>query len=194
MNTTRASLLILIKDLHNTRAWSEFDAIYRPILHRFAMACGLDQVDAEDAVQHGMAAVHKHIEQFDYDPDKGHFRGWLRTVVNNHVRSLLKKRREPIAETRELERLQDREVLPEVAFDRMWMEEHLKYCLGKVRTEVDENTFIAFRRYVIDEWPVQQVCEATGMDRNQVYKIKWRITQKLQDKMRGLLDGKESTP
>jgi RNA polymerase sigma-70 factor (ECF subfamily) len=194
MDTTRASLLIQIKDLRNTRAWSEFDAIYRPILHRFAMACGLDEVNAEDAVQHGMTAVHKHIERFDYDPDKGRFRGWLRTVVNNHVRSLLKKRRTPIAESHHLNRMENREEPPEAAFDRMWMEEHLKFCLRKVRTEVDENTFIAFQRYVIDEWPVQQVCEATGMDRNQVYKIKWSITQKLQGKMHRLLEGKESTP
>jgi len=193
MDTTRASLLIRIKDLRNARAWSEFDAIYRPILHRYATARGLDEVDAEDAVQHGMAALHKHIERFDYDPDKGRFRGWLRTVVNNHVRNLLKKRREPIGESQHFKSMENREESPEAAFDRMWMEEHLKYCLRNVRTEVDENTFVAFQRYVIDEWPVQRVCETMGMDRNQVYKIKWRITQKLQDKMRGLLDGEEST-
>jgi len=192
MDTTRVSLLMRIKDRRNDRAWSDFDAIYRPMLHRFAAAQGLDGVDAEDVVQHCMAAVQKHIEQFDYDPDKGRFRGWLRTVVNNHVRNLLKKRRDPIAVTQELEQLQDREPLPEVVFDRLWMEEHLRHCLRKVRTEVDENIFLAFQHYVIDEWPVERVCHAMKMDRNQVYKIKWRITQKLQERLRRLLDGEES--
>ena len=192
MDTTRVSLLMRIKDVRNTRAWSDFDAIYRPMLRRFASAQGLDEGDAEDVVQHCMAAVHKHIEQFDYDPDKGRFRGWLRTLVNNHVRNLLKKRRDPIAETQELEQLQDREPLPEVAFDRLWMDEHLKHCLRMVRTEVDENVFVVFQHYVLDEWPVEQVCQAMRMDRNQVYKIKWRITQKLQEKLRRLLDGEES--
>ncbi len=193
MDTTRASLLIRIKDPRNTRVWSDFDAIYRPILRRFATACGLDEIDAEDAVQYGMAAVHKHIDRFDYDPDRGRFRGWLRTVVNNHVRNLLKKRRDPIAETRELERPQDREESPEVEFDRMWMEEHLKYCLGKVRAEVEENTFAAYQHYVIDEWSVKRVCGTFKINRNQLYKIKWRITQKLQERMNTLLDGEKST-
>ena len=189
MDTTRASLLIRIKDPRNARAWSEFDSIYRPMLHRFAAANGLDRADAEDVVQHGMAAVHKQMERFDYDRDKGRFRGWLRTVVNNHVRNLLKKRREPIAEVQDLNQTENREESPEAAFDRMWMEEHLKHCLRKVRAEVEENTFVAFQHYVIDEWPVERVCKTMSIDRNQLYKIKWSITQKLQEKMRRLLDG-----
>ena len=144
-------------------------------------------------MQHCLAAVHKHIERFDYDPDKGRFRGWLRTVVNNHVRNLLKKGSYPIAETRELEGLRDQELVPEVAFDRVWMEEHLKHCLRKVRREVDKNTFAAFQHYVIEEWSTERVCDTFKMDRNQLYKIKWKITQKLQEKMHRLLDGDDST-
>jgi RNA polymerase sigma-70 factor (ECF subfamily) len=192
MDTTRVSLLIRIKDRRNDRAWADFDAIYRPMLLRFATSRGLDEGDAEDVVQHCMAAVHKHIEQFDYDPDKGRFRGWLRTVVNNHVRSLLKKRHDPIADSQELEQLQDREPLPEVVFDRMWMEEHLKHCLRRIRAEVDEETFTAFQHYVIDEWNADRVCETLNISRNKLYKIKWRVTERLREKMQRLIDGEKS--
>ncbi|MHC5110763.1 MAG: RNA polymerase sigma factor [Planctomycetota bacterium] len=190
MDTTRASLLIRIKDPDNAKAWSEFTAIYRPILHRYATSRGLSEDDAEDVVQFGMAAVYKHIKNFDYDPDKGSFRGWLRTVVNNHIRILQKKRRELNAKSQQLRMLETHDESPEAAFDRVWLEEHLKCCLQRVQAEVDDKAFKAFKSYVIDEWPVRRVCDTMGMNRNQLYKIKWRITHKLQEKMRELLEGK----
>jgi len=188
VNTTRASLLIRIKDVHNAEAWTEFDGIYRPLLRRFATAGGLGESDMEDVVQDCMAAIHMHIEGFDYDLKKGRFRGWLRTVVNNRVRTLRKKRRHPVVERQELKRIDSREETPEALFDRMWMEEHLKHCLRLVREEVDERTFVAFRHYVMEEWPVETVCKTLGMTRNQVYKIKWRVTARLQERMSELID------
>ena len=59
MDTTRASLLLRIKDTRNTHAWAEFDAIYRPMLYRFARARGLDDAAAEDLVQH---CIPDHLE------------------------------------------------------------------------------------------------------------------------------------
>ncbi len=67
MNTTRISLLLRIKDLKDADAWAEFDAIYRPILSRFAAARGLQEADVDDVVQHCMTAIHAHIKAFEYD-------------------------------------------------------------------------------------------------------------------------------
>ena len=88
MDTTRATLLERIRDRADTNAWGQFDAIYRPMLMRFAQGRGLSLSQAEDVTQHCMAAVHKHIDEFEYDPSKGRFRGWLRTLVNNRVRDM----------------------------------------------------------------------------------------------------------
>ena len=43
MHTTRASLLIRIKDSSDATAWTDFDAIYRPRLILFLASRGLDR-------------------------------------------------------------------------------------------------------------------------------------------------------
>lgn len=191
MQTTRASLLVRVKDKKDSAAWREFDGIYRPMLHRFATARGLDHASAEDVVQHCMAAIAGHIASFDYDPRKGRFKGWLRTLVNNRVRNLLRNRHEEVAESKDFKRDQQQEPSPEAVFDRLWMEEHLRHCLQLVRDEVGLSTIQAFQHYVVEEWPVERVCEEMKMTANQVYKIKWRVTQKLSEKMKELLEGSE---
>jgi len=186
MDTTRPSLLLRVRDAEPA-AWREFDAIYRPLLHRFSRASGLSDADAEDVTQHCMAAIHQHIRGFDYDPHKGRFKGWLRTLVNNRVRNLHRRRREESAESQDFKRPQKREQPPEELFEDLWMDEHLRHCLKLVREEVEPRTFQAFQRYVLEEQPVEEVCQALGMTANQLYKVKWRVTQMLSERMKELL-------
>ena len=95
MDTTKVSLLLRIRDPRDQSAWELFDEIYRPILLGFARTRGCNDADAEDVVQFCMTAVHQHIREFDYDPGRGRFKGWLSAIVNNRVRNL--KRRSPAA-------------------------------------------------------------------------------------------------
>lgn len=192
MDTTRASLLLRIRDRADSVAWQEFDSVYRPLLHRYARACKLDDAECDDVEQYCMAAIYRHISRFDYDPDKGRFRGWLRTLVKNRVSNIVRARREHLAESQDFKRAQLREPVPDEEFDRIWMQEHLRHCLGVIRGEVDVNTFQAFRMYVIEERPVEQVCEELGINRSRLYKIKWHLTQKLQEKMNELFGDFES--
>lgn len=187
MDTTRASLLIRIRNRQDAHAWGEFDALYRPLLQKYALARGLDQAEADDVVQVCMSAVSEHIADFNYDPKRGRFKGWLRTLVNNHVRNQIRRRMEYQPGSRQFDRIPDQAEPPEELFDRLWLRQHLRHCLELVRSEVSESTYAAFRAYVIDEQPVDQVCEDLKMTKNQVQLIKWRVTQKLTEKMRELL-------
>jgi len=190
MDTTRPSLLVRV-GRDQEEAWREFDAIYRPMLDRFARARGLGQEDAEDVTQYCMEAIYRHIKSFEYDPSKGRFKGWLRTLVNNRVRNLYRRRRETIAKTQDFKQQQNSEKSPDEVFDAIWMEEHLKQCIRMVRLEVEATTFETFKRHVLDECSVAQVCEELGVTPNQVYKAKWRLTQKLNDKMKELVGESE---
>ena len=67
------------------------------------------------------------------------------------------------------------------------MEEHLRTALSLVRHDVTEKSFIAFRRYVMDEEPVEQVCKDLKVTKDQLYKIKWRLTRKLRERMTELV-------
>ena len=71
--------------------------------------------------------------------------------------------------------------------DKVWREEHLAHCLRRVRREIEDSTFRAFRAYVIEARPTEEVCRKFKMTRNQVHLIKWRVTNRLRDHMRALL-------
>ena len=189
MDTTRPSLLLRIRNREDRAAWEAFDSIYRPMLSRFARARGLDDADAEDVVQQCMSAIHGHIDGFDYDPDKGRFKGWLRTLVNNRIRNLARDRREGRADTKTLENVPDAGDLPEDVFERLWMQEHLWHCLRQVREDVEETTFRAYELYVIEQRPIDAVCRELNLTANHVYTIKWRLTEKVSARMKELLEG-----
>jgi RNA polymerase sigma-70 factor (ECF subfamily) len=187
MDTTHASLLIRVRSPQDSAAWREFDEIYRPMLLRFAVARGLSHDDAEDVVQHCMEATARHIAGFENDPAKGRFRGWLRTLVNNRVRTLLRDRRDVQADTEAFVQADGREDAPDALFEKIWRQEHLRHCLARMRSEVEDSSFRAFTAVVMEERPVEEVCRELDMNPNQVHLIKWRLTKKLRQHMTELL-------
>jgi RNA polymerase sigma-70 factor (ECF subfamily) len=191
VDTTRPSLLLRIRDRADADAWETFDAIYRPMLYRLARARGVSDADAEDVTQHCMGAVSDHIHEFSYDPTKGRFKGWLRTLVNNRVRDLLRKRREASGKTQLFGNLPETDPSPADAFDEIWIEEHLGHCLRLLREESEEKTYLAFQHYVIEERPIEQVCAELGLEPNNVHTIKWRMTQRIAARMKELLGDDE---
>lgn len=191
MDTTRPSLLLRIRDPSDAGAWRTFDALYRPMLERFARARGLSPEDAEDIAQQCLAVITDRSAEFSYDPQKGRFKGWLRTLVNNRVRNLLRDRREFQGDTADFQNLPEPEPTPDEAFERIWAEEHLWHCLRELRGEVEEPTFLAFLHYVIEQRPIEQVCGELNLAPGNVYTIKWRLTQRVAVKMRELVDGLE---
>ncbi|MBK8268613.1 MAG: sigma-70 family RNA polymerase sigma factor [Planctomycetes bacterium] len=189
MDTTRASLLLRLRDRADADAWALFDRIYRPMLTRFAMRMGLGREDADDVVQQCLKAVAQHIGSFEYDPARGRFKGWLRTLVQNKVLNELRIRRPVAAESGMLRSIQADEENPADAFERIWMQEHLWHCLKELRSEVEGTTYRAFEEYVLNQRAAEEVAKELGLSVNHVYTIKWRLTEKVAAKMKDLLDG-----
>lgn len=188
MDTTRPSLLLRIRDRRDAAAWEIFDAIYRPMLLRFAMARGLSRDDAEDVTQHCLTAVARHIQEFEYDPRRGRFKGWLRTLVNNRVRNLLRGRRENQPATGALEAVRDESPSPDDQFEQVWMQEHLWFCLRELREQVDATTYQAFELHVLQQRPADEVCGALSITPGNLYTIKWRMERKVAARLKELLD------
>jgi len=191
LDTTRPSLLLRIRDRSDAGAWRTFDAVYRPMLQRFVRARGLGPEDADDIAQQCLTAVADRIAEFSYDPQKGRFKSWLRTLVNNRVRNLLRDRHEQQGQTSDFHNIPEPAPPPDEAFDRIWMEEHVWHCLRELRGEVEEVTFRAFQQYVIEQRPIEQVCQELKLTAGNVHTIKWRLTQRVAARMRELLDGLE---
>jgi len=188
MDTTRPSLLIRIRDPGDWAAWQTFNELYRPLLIRYARQRGLDHNAAEDVAQDCLESISRRIESFDYDPGRGRFKSWLSTLVHNRVCNLLRGNRERPADIDLFAETGDGSPAPDELFEQMWMEQHLWHCLRELEQSVDATTYHAFIAFVIEQRPLSEVCEELNLKPNNVYTIKWRLTQRIAERMRELLD------
>jgi len=193
-STTRPSLLIRLKKDGDASAWLEFDAIYRPLLRRVARARGLGDNDVDDVVQHCMLAVVKHIQSFDYDRNKGRFKSWLSTLINNRVRNLHRDRHDFERDATFMEPEQQRELAPDEVFERAWMQEHLRFALEQIRYTITPIAYAVYRRHVLDGESADAVCKEFSLSPSQLYKVKWRVTQKLHARLRDVLPAEVEPP
>jgi RNA polymerase sigma-70 factor (ECF subfamily) len=83
---THASLLLRVRDPGDHQAWAEFQTRYGPMIrgwcrHWFPR-------ETEDKVQDVYCKLVDRLRTFEYDPAKGRFRGWLKTVTNRLMSDL----------------------------------------------------------------------------------------------------------
>jgi RNA polymerase sigma factor (sigma-70 family) len=83
---THASLLLGVRDPGNHQAWATFDRRYRPMIrgwcrHWFPR-------ETEDKVQEVYCKLVARLKTFEYDPAKGRFRGWLKTLTHRLMADL----------------------------------------------------------------------------------------------------------
>ncbi len=181
MATTRATLLLRVKDAKDRTAWSEFHGLYAPLLYRYARSRGLGRADAEEVRDQCMEIVTRKITRFDYDKNKGGFKNWLFRIARGRVIDHLRKRRERAADTAVFRRIVDAEATPDEHWERQWRNEHLRYCVARARRRVSDQHYKAFCMLLYDETPVDEVCRALGMNRNQLYKAKSRVLEQVRE-------------
>lgn len=184
---TNASLLRRVRDPDDRTSWREFYNLYAPLLARYARQRGLSLADAEDVAQECMQALAAAMPGFDYRPGRGRFKGYLRTLAHHKIANLVRRKRPRLAQSGELVALVARDDQSNRAWDATWTREHLAFCLKRVETRFAPETVAAFKRHVLDEWPVEKVSAALNISPNQVYLAKSRVTRRLRQEMTRLV-------
>jgi RNA polymerase sigma-70 factor (ECF subfamily) len=84
----------LLRDLgnpdHREAAWRTFLQRYQPLIYHWSRRTGLSHDDAEDISAAVLSKLVTALRDFVYDPAR-RFRGWLKTLVENEVRSLYRQ-------------------------------------------------------------------------------------------------------
>jgi RNA polymerase sigma-70 factor (ECF subfamily) len=190
---TGSTLLVLLGDPGNPAAWSRFVARYGPNIYGWCRKWGLQDADAQDVTQNVLLKMVKKLRTFTYDPEKGTFRGWLRTVTD-HARSdyLESQRRQGIStgDSTIQERFQSEEARQDLlqrlneAFDlEVW-----EKAQALVQLQVTPRDWKVFQELTVHERSAAEVAAQFEMTVAAVWMVKNRVKNRLMNEVR-LLGG-----
>jgi RNA polymerase sigma-70 factor (ECF subfamily) len=182
---TRASLLVRLRDPRDGSAWTQFVALYAPLVYGYARKQGLQDADAADLTQEVLRAVAGAIVHLEYDPRRGSFRNWLFTIVRH---KLVSWRRACAARPDGTTAVDPQPLLEHcpapqgpAAWETEWEQRVFAWACTEVRREVSETTWQAFWRTAIDDQPGKQVAADLGLSVAAVYHARSRVRARLKE-------------
>jgi RNA polymerase sigma-70 factor (ECF subfamily) len=179
--TTHGSLLARLAVGSDSSAWGDFLDRYGDLIHRFAARRGLQPADADDVTQEVLLSLTRSMPGFHYDPEKGKFRSYLKTVV---LRAVIRKSRQNDREfaLEEIEaavaRAADDAAIDDV-WENEWRQHHLRQAMRAIGVEFNSADRAAFARYAVEGRSAQEAAASLGMTVDQVYQAKSRILKRI---------------
>ena len=147
---TNMDLLLQLKSdetVNREMGWGIFVDRYGPIICGFARNAGLPSSEADDIMQTVLFNFFKVADQFEYDPSKGRFRGYLKRITLNAIRQRYRKKREGNLDTHGMKIAEDPRDDLEAVFDREWAEHLLSEAMTEARPKFEPKTWEAFELY-----------------------------------------------
>lgn len=190
--STRASLLVRLRNPQDERAWAEFTAIYSPLIYRLARRKGLQDADAADLVQEVLRAVAFAIDRWDPDPARGPFRNWLFRIARNlMINFLASQHRHPRGVGGEdlvnlLEAQTPASQQDSAQFDLEYKRQLFRWAADQIRDEFHETTWSAFWKTWVEGSKAKEVAGELGMSLGAVYMARSRVLARLRQVIEGV--------
>lgn len=188
---TRYSLIGRLHDPQDADAWSEFTAIYQPVIFRVCVSKGLQHADATDVTQEVLGKIVAAIEKFDLEREQKNFRGWLYRLTRNFVTDFLRKReRDPLVQfdaALALGHAMPFDASDSVEFQRSYEKQIFLIASQKVQEIVRPQTWLAFWRTEIDQIPVTEASEELGLSVGAVYVARSRVLTRIKSEVEQIL-------
>ena len=189
--TTRASLLLRIRDPRDRIAWGEFVELYAPLIHAYGMHHGLQDADAADLAQEVLRRVARSAAGFEYDPSRGSFRGWLFTVTRNELSKLVErgaKKAKGSGDTAMHEVLaqQPDKSRDEEEWDREYQWNLFHWAAERVRAEFREATWQAFWLTAVGGREASEVARELNISGGAVYIARSRVTARIRQEIQAV--------
>jgi RNA polymerase sigma factor (sigma-70 family) len=199
---TRPSLLFRVREWRDSASWEEFHRLYRRLIYGRARRAGLSHVDAEDVAQDVFKRVAETIRDFDTNPERGSFRGWLMRLTHWRIADKFKSRQEfpPTAggshgqentSSNQVENVPE-PTADEDEWDREWQLHLLAAVSERLARQVKPIHFQVFDLYVLQQWPLLRVTKELRVSPASVYVIGHRLKARLKaevEKLQKQLEG-----
>ena len=181
---TRDSLLLQIQSQENKDAWEEFVEIYRPVVYRVAISRGLQHADALDLVQLVFVSVANSIARWEKLNEKSRFRHWLLRVAKNATINAIQRRPADQAlggegYAQDLIEQPAADPASETELDLEYQRQLYLQAAEKVRANVSEENWTAFRLTAIDGVSIEQTSKELGKTVGAIYAARCRIMKQL---------------
>ena len=182
-DTTSPSLIGRLADWQDHGSWTAFVHKYEPPVREYCRRFPLDPSTTEELVQQVWVEVARRLRTFTYDPAQS-FRGWLILVCRSRAIDLIRKQK---LDSRFSSKLIDMAVL-ESSGDGVAREAEqppfLKLVASiqeTVRQRIDERTWIAFWRIVVEEHSVRETADSLGMTYAAAFAAQKRVRRMLRE-------------
>jgi RNA polymerase sigma-70 factor (ECF subfamily) len=187
---TQPGLLVRLRDVGDTQAWTDFVQLYAPQVYGMARRCGLQDADAADLTQEVLRALVHALPQFHYDPARGRFRGWLFTVARNTLLKFLEARaRVPLAPgAGAVHDLLEQQPAPQevAAWEQEYQARLFELACQRVRDAFRLSTWQAFWRTTMGGEEVRAVGASLGLSVGAVYIARTRVLARIRAEIQAL--------
>ncbi len=197
-HSTKASLLLRIRDHGDSASWADFVSVYAPLIRGYCRRKGLQEADSADVEQEVLAQVARSIAAFEYEPGRGRFRDWLGKVTRSKIARFQEKaaRGGRAVGGEDSGAIIDRIDGP--AEDPEWTSAFhsrvLDVALDRVRPGFEPSTWSAFSGVWSEGRPAPEVARALGLTIDSVYAAKFRVLKRLRQEVLTLADDLPSAP
>jgi RNA polymerase sigma-70 factor (ECF subfamily) len=187
---TRASLLARLANPQDGSAWKQFVELYGSLVYGFVRQRGLQDADAADLTQEVFLAVARVAGRWQYDPQKGSFRGWLFGITRNQLANFLQRRRAASVGSGDsnAQRRLEQQPGPGSDFEGAWEQEYqqqlFRLAAAEVRDHFAPTTWQAFWRTAVEGHSAAVVAAELGLSVGAVYVARSRVLGRLTEQVR----------
>jgi len=195
---TRPSLLNRLKSADDNESWNEFYLIYGRLVRDFAIQAGLNDSEADDAVQETVIAMSRHLPDYQYNPKVCRFKTWLLNQASWRIKDQLRKRRPEAAspdgpktddttQTATINRLPDSASTDlDDLFETQWRKNFFAAALERVKGKFSLKQFQIFDLLIAKEWAATEVARSLGVTLANVYVTRHRISAAVRKEAKSL--------
>jgi RNA polymerase sigma-70 factor (ECF subfamily) len=188
---TRKSLVTRLKNRDDDEGWQVFFDTYWRLIYKTAIHAGMTDSEAQDVVQETVLSVMKALPDFNYDREKGSFKGWLLKHTYFRIKDQRRLRHggarlpahDPATATEDKEwdvAFEKTDQGLQAAWDSEWHENLEEAVQDRVRKKADPRQYQVFDLHVLQEMPEAKVAELLGVKKSYVRLVKHRIGQMME--------------